>query len=179
MRCGFSTGPSRDRALKTAENRAIEVVGVAATCEKILQVMLVVVLGGELENRLSRRAREPNDSLPCERVGPVEIMIRACPRCFAALEFCGGGEIEIDLRVRMFLQEARGNRVRHRAFDRARDDGRLALAKRNHHHALGFENRAHAHRDRARRHVLFAEEIAGGVFTRDTIERDETRAARA
>ena len=146
-------------------------------------MVLVVVLGRQLEDRLLRGAREPDHGLARERVVPLEVVvsavIRARPRCLAALELGGCGEVEVDLRVRVFLQKARGDRVRDAALDRARDDRRLALAKRHHHHALRLENGADTHRHRARRHILLAEEIARGVLARDAVERDQARAARA
>ena len=53
----------------------------------------------------------------------------------------------------------------------------LVLAQGHQHDLAGFEDRAQAHRDGLRRHVLFAEEIAGGVAARDRVERGQPRAA--
>src|SRR5436190_1834620 len=62
--------------------------------------------------------------------------------------------------------------------DRAGDDARLVLARRQQRDFLGIENRRDAHGDRFARHVVDAKEIRRGVFARQRIERDDPRARR-
>ena len=99
------------------------------------------------------------------------------PRPANGRELLGGGRVEQEGRVGMLLQEAGGDGVGHLAFDGLLHDRRLVLAERHDDDLAGFEDRADAHRQRLVRHVLLAEEAAGGVAARHRIERDQARPA--
>ena len=70
----------------------------------------------------------------------------------------------------MFLQEGGRNQVADRSFDGFADDAGFALAPGHQIHFLGFVDGSHTHRDGTAGYVLFAEEIAGGIATRQDIQ---------
>ena len=172
---GFAAGPAGDGRLQMPETLDVDVVGRPVLGQQILQAFFVVVFVGELEDRLFDVAGEPDDGFANFRFVPLHRAKRhgrRLPRQRGGRRF-----VEQNFRVRMFLQEAGGESRRDLAFDRPGDDRRLVLAERQHDELPCGENRADAHRDRLPRHVLFAEEIAGGVEARDAVERDQPRAA--
>ena len=80
-------------------------------------------------------------------------------------------------RVGVLLQEAGGDRVGRRPLDGLVHDRRLVLAEGQQDDLAGVEDGADAHRQGLVRHVLLAEEAAGGVAARHRVERDQARAA--
>ena len=98
------------------------------------------------------------------------------PRPLDGGEFGGGGLIEHHGRVRVLLEEAGGNPFGRGLLERLVDDGGLVLAEGHEESAAGVEDAGHAHRQRLVGNVLLAEETAGGVPARDTVERHHARA---
>src|SRR5437867_2462965 len=75
--------------------------------------------------------------------------------------------------VGVLLQETGGDGVGHRPLDGLLHDRRLVLAERQQDDALGLEDGADAHGQGLVRHVLLAEEAAGGVAARHGVEGGE------
>ena len=61
--CRLAARPAGDRRLQMPEDLDVDVVRRAALGEQILQAFFVVVLVGELEDRLLELAGEPDDGL--------------------------------------------------------------------------------------------------------------------
>ena len=178
---GAAARPAGDGLLQRAEDLDVDVVRAAlAGAEQFLQPVLVVVLVGELEDRLLKRAGEPDRGL----LGVVRVPLLAeglhraqRPRRLEPRQFRRRGRVKDDAAGGVLLQEAGGHLGDHRAFDGALDDARLVLAEGQQHQLAGRENRAHAHGDGLAGHVPLAEEVAGGVHSSDAVKRDQPRAA--
>ena len=79
--------------------------------------------------------------------------------------------------VGVIAQISRPARARGAALGRLANDAGLVFAERDEHDLAGGEDRAEPHRDRLERHVFFAEKVAGGIATRDRVERGDARPA--
>jgi hypothetical protein len=173
-------GPAGDRVLHRPEDLDVEVVGPAAGGEQILEPVLVVVLVGELEDRLLEPQRQPDHGLPREWLGPHQahrLERTDEPRRLEPRQPRRRRPVEHEPRVGMLLEGACRHVAARRLLDRLVHDRRLVLAKGQQHDAAGIEDRAHAHRDRLAGHVPLAEEVGGGVGPGDAVQRDQSGAA--
>src|SRR5262249_22722077 len=135
------------------------------------QFMLAEVVVAQLEQGLAGFAAKADDGSADERRCPVG---RAnAPGLAQGGQLAGGGLVEDEGGVWMLLEEAGGDGVGDRSLDGPLDDWRFVLAERHDDDLAGFEDGADAHRQRLLRHVLLAEEAAGGVAARHRIERHE------
>ena len=170
---GLARRPARDGGLQVAEDLQVDLVRRAVLGEQVLESVLVVVVVGELEDRLAQLLRQPDhgasDGVGVHATGPTSQ---------GALRHEVGRRrgVEEDHRVGVLLQVARRHQRGDVALHDPRDDRRLVLAEGQQDDAPRLEDGAHAHRDRASRHVLVAEEVARRVDARDAVERDESRA---
>ena len=98
-----------------------------------------------------------------ERVGPFDVAQQ--PRASrSAVSWLAGRRIDQHRGVGMLAARYdAGTRGETGPSTASRMMPRLVLAERHQQHLAGVEDRAQAHRDGLRRHVLFAEEIAGGA----------------
>ena len=179
---GLAAGPAGDGVLEGAEDLDVEVVGLAAGGEEVLQAVLVVVLGGELEDGLAEFAGEPDDGPFGELDVPREALLLDAadePRGLDAGEFRARGGVEDEGRAGVLLEERCGDGVGDLPLDGPLHDDGLVLAEGQQEDAAGVKDGAHAHGDGPPGHVPLAEEVAGRVHPRHLVERDESRAALA
>ena len=172
--------PARDRVLHRLEHIDVDVVGTATLGEQFLEPVLVVVAVGEFEDRLVAAQRQPDHCFSNQGVGPLEAQRLERPHHPRRLEPRqprGGGAVEHKPRVGMLLEGAGRNVATRQFLHRLSHNRGLVLAKRQQNHAAGIENRAHAHGDRLAGHVSLAEEVAGCIGPRHTIERDQPGSA--
>ena len=172
--------PTADRVLHRAEDVDVDVVGPAAGREKILEAVLVVILVGELEDRLLERGGQPDHRLPHEPLGPLhpqQLQRPDKPRGDKARQPRRGRPIEDKPGVGMLLKGAGRDLARRRLLHRFGDDRCLVLTEGEEDDTAGIEDRPDPHRDRLARDIPLAEEVAGSVGPRHMIERDQPRAA--
>jgi len=72
-RIGLAAGPAGDRVLELAEDAQVELVGVAALGEEVLQRVRIIILVGKLEHRLAGFAGQPRHGASHHRVVPREV----------------------------------------------------------------------------------------------------------
>ena len=176
----LAAGPAGDRVLHGAEDGDVDVVGPPAGGEEVLQTVAVVILVGQLEDRLLQLQRQPDHSLADEGFGPLQpqrVEGSHQPRGLEAGEPGSGRPIEHKPGVGVLLQRTGRNMARGEVFDGIAHDRSLVLAEGQQHHAAGVEDRSHTHRDRLPGNIPFAEEITGGVAAGNAVERDQAGTA--
>ena len=144
--------------------------------QQILQAGLVVVVVGELEDRLLAAPGQPEDRPPRHPLVPGQALLleRADqPRGADAGERPGRRLIEDEESLVVLLQEGGGHMRGDLALDGQPDDLRLVLAPRHEDHPAGAQDRAHAHRQRGARRLLVAAEIARRIAPGERIEGDQ------
>ena len=130
--------------------------------EQILQAFLVVVVVGELEDRLLELAGEPDHGLANQLLVPLDAA-RAARAMRWRVSASAAASSSTTCALGCSCKKLAAIDRRDLAFDGLGDDRRLVLAERQHDDLPRVENRADAHRDRPPRHVLLAEEVAGRV----------------
>ena len=102
-------------ACKCAEDLDVDVVRPAAAGEQLLQAVLVVVLVGELEQRLLERAGEPDDGALRISVVPGRPKLdaaRASQGVLKRVSSAAAAASSTNCGVRVLLEEAGGDRRR-------------------------------------------------------------------
>src|SRR5688500_6516434 len=132
------------------------------------QLVLGVVALRHLQNGLSRLLRQPDDGPDGELRRPLHLIEE--PGCREAGEIGSGGPVDVEGRVRMLLKERGGDLDVDLPFDGAANDAGLMLAGRENEDLARVHDRGDAHRERLTRNVLLAEEVGGGILTRDVVE---------
>ena len=131
-------------------------------------MMVGVVTLGQLENGLASLFGEPDDRAKHQRFSPVDFVEQ--PWRLEPRQLGRGRVIEVEGRVRVSLEKGRGHVDVDLALDRPPHHGRLVLAGREDRDLARVEDGGDAHGNGFARHVIFAEEIGGGVGTRDRVE---------
>ncbi len=137
-------------------------------------MLVAVVPLPEAEDRLAHLLAEPGHRLDLTLARPLDLADQ--PGRLDPRQLGRGRRVQVDRHVGLPLQIGGRDIGIDRALDRTLHDLRLVLTGGHQHDLASLQDRAHAHRDRLHRHVVFSEEIAGGVATRERVEKNEARA---
>jgi hypothetical protein len=165
-----------DLRAQRIEDEAVDGAGAAMARDQRCQLMFGVVVLCQLENGLVRLFRQPCHRAKLQRFGPVDFIDQ--PRRGNARQVGGRRIVHKKRGVRMPLQERRGHRAIHFAFHRTAHDAGLVLTGGKNRNLARGENGRDPHRDRFARHVTLAEEVGGGIASRDAVEMNQPRATR-
>ena len=171
----LAAGPTGDGVLQVVEYLYVDVVGRAVDGQQLAEAVLVVVLVGELEDRLACLLAEPYDGRADELIVPVARRYEPWPAYTS--EVCGRGEVEHHLHVVVHLQEGGALGIAHLALDGVLDHFGFLLAPGQQEDFVGLADCGDAHSDGAYGDVLFGSEHFHGFRAARSIEQHEARVA--
>ena len=163
--------PSGDSMLEVVEYLDVGVVGRAVEGQKFAEAVLVVVLVGQLEDRLARHLAEPDECRTDELVGPLAGSDE--PGVLDARQLGCRREVDNDVRIVVRLQERGRDSVADLAFYGLLDDVGLLLAPCRKEDPACGEDGAHAHRDGTGRDRLLRAEAHLHLLARRLVDEDE------
>ena len=127
--------PSGDGMLQVVKDLDITVVCRTEESEKVGESVLVIVLVGELEDRLLHELAEPNHSSAYRLVGPLAVGDE--PRVNDTCQLAGCSEVDDELGVVVCLHERSRNGVGDAAFHNLLHHIRLLFAPCREEHLVG------------------------------------------
>ena len=168
----LATRPACDGVLQVVEDLDVGIVSRAVESQEFAQAVLVVILVGQLQDRLVQFLAEPYQCRTHLLVGPLAVGYE--PWMLDAGEVGSCAQVEDDVCIRMSLEEACWQCVSDVSFHYLLHDVSLLVAPSREIYFLGREQGSDTHGERARRNLLLGAEAVLHLLSGCVADEDET-----